>query len=211
MVSSTAMSSSINCPACAAAIDSVSPLSRTLVCDHCGNLVRFDNSRWVSEGTFSAPLDAPPLLRVGRQGKLHGKDFQVEGRVRLADDQSQWDEWWLMFDNNQGIWLEEDDGSYHLHTDAPNMVLSNLDELRSKWPGQTIEADARQWFITETGEASVTGMQGQLPVSITPGLTVNFLDAVADGQELSIEIWMQEYSASVSSVLDPSELIWADS
>lgn len=204
------MSVSINCPACAAAIDSVNPLSRTVVCDHCGNLVRFDNSSWIAEGAFGAPLDAPPLLHVGRSGQLHGQGFHVDGRVRLADGGSQWDEWWLMFDDGQGLWLEEDDGSYFLHTDATYAISDSLDDLRSKWPGQTFAADGKDWFITETGEASVVGVQGQLPVGLSPGLSVNFLDAVADGQELSVEIWMHEISVSVSKAISAADLVWAE-
>ncbi len=204
------MSQPINCPACAAAIDTVNPLSRTVVCEHCGNLVRFDNSTWITEGSFTAPLDAPPLLRVGRSGQLHGRNFQVDGRVRLANDDSQWDEWWLMFEDNQGQWLEEDDGNYYLHTDTPYTISDELDELRSKWTGQTFAADGKDWFITETGQASVVGMQGQLPVGVSPGFTVSFLDAIADGRELSVEIWMQELSTSISTAISPADFIWTE-
>jgi len=208
MVSFSTMTSSINCPACGGPIDSVNPLSRSLVCSHCGNLLQFDNSSWLPKGTFSASLDAPPLLRTGRTGKLAGRPFTVDGRVRLQTGTSHWDEWWLSFDDGEGQWVEEDDGQYLLHESLD--FQGDTTTLGDAGPGQMLNSGNESWFITEKGEAQILAVEGQLPVSMSPGFKLIFLDAVAGGRELAIEIWLNEVSASVSHQLSPNDIQWTD-
>jgi len=135
--------------------------------------------------TWYSMLDAPPLLRVGRSGILEKRRFMVEGRVRLASLDGHWDEWWIQFEDGTGQWIEEDDGSYNLHHEQ-----STEDNLAV--------------------DIKVTGVQGQLPVSMSPGFDMHYIDAVADGKELSLELWINEVTASISSTLVAADILWSD-
>lgn len=194
------------CPACGAAINGVSPLTRSLSCDHCGNWVCFDNQRWIDAGQFEHQIQAPPFLHVNRAGSLNKRHFVVSGRIRLGAGGSFWDEWWLEFDDGEGQWLEEDDGSYHLHESQQHQLDASA--VRATGVGQMLTVDGRSWFVTETNDAAVMGAEGQLPWSMQPGTGVFTLDAVADGRELSVEVWSDEVSASSSRMLAASELDW---
>jgi len=198
MVCLNVMTDSFNCPACGGPITSVNPISRSVVCAHCGNLLRLDNSSWLAAGQIPSMLDAPPLLRVGRSGILEKRRFMVEGRVRLAD--------------GTGQWIEEDDGSYNLHHEqsTEDNLAVDIKALRELSAGSMLQTSGNNWFITETGEATVTGVQGQLPVSMSPGFDMHYIDAVADGKELSLELWINEVTASISSTLVAADILWSD-
>ena len=73
-----------------------------------------------------------------------------------------------------------------------------------------LNAGTESWFITEKGEAEVLAVEGQLPVSLSPGFKLTYLDAVAGGRELAIEIWLNEVSASISRQLSPKDIQWTD-
>ena len=89
-------------------------------------------------------------------------------------------------------------------------MSEQISTLRELSPGSMLQASGNNWFITETGDATVTGVQGQLPVSLTPGFDMHYIDAVADGKELSLELWMNEVSASISSTLVAADIHWTD-
>lgn len=200
------MNDNINCPACGAPISGVSPLTRSISCQHCSNLLYLNNSSWVDGGRFPAQIEAPPFLHVDKRGKLAGEAFVVEGRVRLSYTGGHWDEWWLGFENGNDRWLEEDDGKYKAHQSMP--ISTHIDEVKHLAVGQMFNADNKSWFITDGGEASVAGVQGQVPVTLRPGFKLRYFDAVTGGQTLSIEVWDDEIEASMAHEVDPNLILW---
>jgi len=202
------LSSRLDCPACGGPITGISPVIRSISCGHCGNLLYFNNTAWQSGGKFPTDIDAPPLLRVDRLGKLAGEAFRVAGRIRLEYDHGHWDEWWLEFESGEDRWLEEDDGTYQVHHAVPIKKLPG--EMESLGAGQMLAASGQNWFITESGKARVSGAEGQLPVTLQPGFELRYFDAVGDGKEISIEVWGNEVEASISKTIDPASFNWSD-
>lgn len=200
------MSAEVNCPSCGGSNNGISPISRSLSCAHCGNLLYFNNNAWHSGGKFPTEIAAPPLLTVDRHGLLAGRSFRVAGRVRLEYSDGHWDEWWLEFEDGEDCWLEEDDGSYYFHQSQP--VTTRPEDTINLAPGQMFNAGERSWFITEAGKATVIGVQGQLPVTLQPGFELNYFDAVTGGQTLSIEVWGNEIKASLAEPVNPVTIAW---
>ena len=200
------MSNSLNCPACGGPINNISPLSRSVGCDHCGNLLYFNNSQWQNGGKFPTEIEAPPLLGVDRHGSINGQAFRVAGRVRLAYKAGHWDEWWIEFEDGEDRWLEEDDGSYYFHESVPVEVKGEA--LKELAVGKYFAAAGKQWFITDAGQASITGVQGQLPVTLRPGFELKYYDAVTGGKALSVEIWGNEVEASLARSINPATFKW---
>ena len=218
----------INCPACGSSNSGITALTRSIECAQCGQWIHFNNNIWSSTGRFEHEIDAPGFLRTGRAGLLQQVRFHVAGRVRLGYKRGHWDEWWLAFEDGTGCWIEEDDGNYLLHTevslndtqtdDAKNSGALNTaaalefrvdtEALQATHVGQFIDAGNERWFVTETGNATVLGAEGQLPVSVSPGLTMRYLDAVTGGRELAIELWPEGALASISTLLDATTLRW---
>lgn len=200
------MNDNLNCPACGAPIEGVSPLIRSISCAHCSNLLYFNNSAWVDGGRFPTQIEAPPLLHTEKRGKISNEAFVVAGRVRLSYDGGHWDEWWLEFENGNDRWLEEDDGNYKLHQSIP--VSVQVKDVQHLAVGQMFNANNQNWFITDGGEASVTGVQGQVPVTLRPGFKLRYFDAVTGGKTLSIEVWDDEVEASMAHAANLSSIVW---
>lgn len=200
------MSTNLNCPSCGGPINNISPIVRSISCDYCASLVYFNNSSWHNGGKFPTEIAAPALLQVERQGQFEGQAFRVAGRVRLEYSSGSWDEWWLEFENGEDRWLEEDDGSYFFHQSVP--VTATPGDFQDLGAGQMLTTGDKSWFITETGKASVAGVQGQLPVTLQPGFQLRYFDAITEGREISIEVWGNEVEASLSHSVDPSALNW---
>ncbi len=200
------MSTNLNCPACGGPIENISPIVRSISCAHCANLLYFDNSSWLDGGKFPTEIAAPALLGVERHGQIAGDLFTVAGRVRLEYGGGHWDEWWLEFENGEDRWLEEDDGNYFFHQSLP--LNATPQDLQGLGAGQMFAAGDMNWFITESGEALVSGVQGRLPVTLQPGFKLHYFDAVADGREINIEVWGSEVEASLSQAVDASAISW---
>ena len=160
------------------------------------------------------PVNARRTSVAARRQEWHAGEASLCGRGsgRLASIDGHWDEWWIQFEDGTGQWIEEDDGSYNLHHEQStgDELSEQISTLRELSPGSMLQASGNNWFITETGDATVTGVQGQLPVSLTPGFDMHYIDAVADGKELSLELWMNEVSASISSTLVAADIHWTD-
>jgi len=183
----------------------IGPHVRSLACPSCGHWVFVTDGAWTDGGRFAHALDAPPLLRVGRALVLDGSARVVAGRVRLGDEESHWDEWWLTDETGEGLWLEEDGGRYLLHESVAHAPAAGA--FRALGVGQTFEAGGIPWFVTESFVARVLGAEGELPVAFDVRESVRCLDALADGRELSVEIWGEEVSASIAMPLDAARLL----
>ena len=159
--------------------------------------------------------------------RLSQRAFVVAGRVRLSygEDYREgfWDEWWLEFEDGNHQWLEEDDGAYRLHRNIdvsagadslaesqaspPNNSLAN--SLAGASVGSNLSIDGKDWFVSERLEAIVAGVQGSLPVAITPGEKVICIDVMGNGTRLSIEASDNEVQISNSDVVRGSAFSWS--
>ena len=199
------MSSSPSCPVCGDALAGIGPQARSARCPSCGSWVVVGDSGWVAGGEFTRALDAPAFLHVGREGRLGGERVTAAGRVRLAYEGGEWDEWWLLGEDGAGHWLEEDDGRYLLH--VPVDVAPG--GAGTAHVGGTLEAGGRRWLVVESLEARVLGAEGELPVAVPAGAAVRCVDAVGGGERLSLELWGDEVLASAARPADEAGLVWA--
>ena len=218
---------SVSCPSCGVTIEDTSAHTRSLACPHCGNWVYLGSNGWESAGLFEHAIDAPSIFLLGKSGQLSQRAFVVAGRVRLSygEDYSEgfWDEWWLEFEDGNHQWLEEDDGAYRLHRNidvsaGANSVADSLAESQASLPanslagasvGSNLSIDGKDWFVSERLEAIVAGVQGSLPVAITPGEKVICIDVMGNGTRLSIEASDNEVQISNSDVVRGSAFSWS--
>ncbi len=55
--------------------------------------------------------DASPL-QLGAEGRYRNSHFALIGRIQLRYQQGVWNEWHLLFDNQESGWLSEANGNY---------------------------------------------------------------------------------------------------
>ena len=196
-----------NCPSCGDRLSGIGPLVRSLECPSCAHWVFASEAGWSDGGRFAHQLEAPPLLGIGRAGRIGERVFTVAGRVRLGSEDGHWDEWWLESDGGTGFWLEEDDGRYALHESVALEVGAPV--LAALGVGGTFTAGGSSWFVTEAFDATPLGAQGQLPFAFDGGTRLRCLDAVAAARELSVELWPDGASASIAAPLPAARIALA--
>ena len=204
-------SSDLSCPSCGVAVEGISAHTRSLQCPHCSNWVYLSGNGWTSAGLFEHAIDAPSMLRIGRRGTLvlagdAPRKFVVAGRIRVTYSQGYWDEWWLEFEDANHQWLEEDDGTYQLHSNE-NIKIDGAVVLAAG-AGSGLQVGNDNWFVTERIDAEVAGAEGMLPVATSPNEKIVCVDAIGNGKEYSIEATGLDSNITHSQAISASALVW---
>ncbi len=195
---------SFECPSCGSQLHSLGSFTRSLECTHCGNWVVFDNHQWMNVKNSKHQIKAPAFLSINKTGTINGMKFTIAGRLKFGYGYGDWDEWWMVFEDGTGQWIEEDDGAYSLHEEIEiHLPTSHIKEIDS---GEHIECDGKLWMVTEQYDATILGAQGQLPVPLELNAQVYCIDAVGNGKELSIELWSDVRIASTSNAIDAKNI-----
>jgi len=145
-------------------------------------------------------------LQLGKSGTLRDRRFTVLGRVRMSYSEGFWDEWWLEFEDGYHHWLEEDEGVYRLHKELD--IAVNPDLIRHAKIGGTVSIEDDRWFVTELNNAQVAGVEGSLPLAITPGESVLCIGVVGKGRKISIEWAELDVQVFSSSVVRGQSFVW---
>ena len=116
------------------------------------------------------------------------------GRLRYAYPGGFWDEWFLVTDDGDEIWLQEDDGTFTAF--EKEAISGALPPFEDVGVGSTISVNGRSLFVTETTEAMIQGGEGELRFLAIPGSDVCTVDGNAGGETLSIEYTPEEINLS---------------
>jgi hypothetical protein len=184
---------SFECPSCGAPMKQSTPAARTLVCAHCGQTSHLNAESLEAVGDQHLLIDYGSRLAIGQTGRYFGREFMVLGRLRIDYEDGFWDEWYIQFlDNGETGWIQEDDGSFVLFTEAGRLRQRlNLDGVKvgSFVP---LTTDMDKVFITSKSKASVNGGEGELPFRIIPGQQADFVDGILDGEVISVELLAED-------------------
>ncbi|MFN3650474.1 MAG: DUF4178 domain-containing protein [Armatimonadota bacterium] len=176
---------SLNCPSCGAPLPIEHRFVKMVACQYCGAVSEVTDAGLDPTGKTAKLAPLPTRFRVGQRGRLQGRPFQVLGRVRYANEDGPWDEWYLAFEDGDAAWLEEEEGEYtvsrreRLRTPAP---LFDEARVGSRWT-----VNDYPFFVTERCRARVAGAEGQLFFRAVPGTPVQFLDGNIGGRMAYLE------------------------
>ncbi|GAB4422479.1 MAG: hypothetical protein OHK0039_38580 [Bacteroidia bacterium] len=177
------------CPSCGAPIRQTLPGSRSLACTYCGQTSHINADSLEAVGSQNLLIDYGSSLSVGMEAQLDGRDLVVLGRLRFDYDDGFWDEWYVQFtDNGNEGWIQEDDGSFVLF--HPWGMLARPLSLEDVRVGRMFEI-GDEWppiFVVAKSEAHINGGEGELPFRIVPGEQAHFVEGLADGRIVSIEL-----------------------
>jgi len=196
--------SALNCPSCGGPVELASRFVRTVVCAYCGSTLAVEDDRLDPTGKTAKLAQTPTRFFLGARCTLRGRHCQILGRVRFADDESCWDEWYLQFDDGGAAWLEEEEGEYILsHKQALTGAVPGFDQVRV---GQTLSINGQPFFVTERCRARIAGAEGQLFYRAVPGRPVLFVDGNLGGRVASIEYGEDEIELTVGEPIGRSEI-----
>ncbi|MBN1217964.1 MAG: DUF4178 domain-containing protein [Anaerolineae bacterium] len=196
---------SMSCPSCGAPLDIKNRFVKVVTCDFCNQVMLLSDSGLDPTGRTAKLAELPSPLYVDATGQIGGRKFQVMGRLRYQYSAGLWDEWFLVFDDGQPGWLQEDEGEYILfHKET---LTSAVPPFQDVAVGRVIPIARRQVFITEKGKAHIAGGEGQLAFEILPGEEVSYLDGNSGEEQVSVEYTANEIELSVGRAVPRNQLV----
>ena len=166
-----------NCPSCGAQVEFKAGASIVSVCQFCSTAVARvgDDIGELEILGKVAPLAAlgSPLYR-GLRGKTKGRAFVLIGRLQLDYGAGAWNEWYAAFDDGDWGWVAEAQGQVYLTFSRP---IPSSSPPFAEWRVGTRFTMANATLVAvERRSAKIVSAQGELPVRITPGTTVRYVD-----------------------------------
>ncbi len=196
------------CPQCGAPLEAGGQV-RVVVCEYCNAYSLVYNGELSLAGKVAPLADLPSRLEVGQTGKLLGRPFSVLGRVRYDYEDGTWDEWSLFFEDGSLGWLQDDEGELTFYETreqgpAPSELGLDLGTLRL---GATVGVFGRSIFVSELGEATLVGGQGQITSYLAPGERFDYVDGVCDGQQAVVMTTARVTVLFLGQAIEPADLV----
>ncbi len=206
------MTQEIECPSCGAPIPSEQRFQDQILCPYCGA------QAYVGDATKALAADTPAGAETAEHATLATvysrfsvgdfgvcdwgqgpKKFSVEGRVQFEYEGGYWSEWYLDVEG-VGYWLQEDEGIYLMFIELPienkNHLLDLYDASQNSSEGlpmgrkmPVLNSTMGDWFLTESGVATLRGTEGQVPKTLPPGHKILYFDGCGGGYRYTIELW----------------------
>ena len=193
-------SKNINCPQCGNALPLNFRYSKLVVCDSCDSTIFLEDDAVHLAGEQSVLSEEPSLLQLKQPFTYKNQTFLPVGHVRYRYGRGFWDEWWLIDNGGEGLWLTVDEGDFAFEKEIkpPNNI--SFDNL-------TLDKNLNGWIVTERGQASCEGFEGELPELLIKGDKFNYVDlSKKDGKLLSLEFSDKGIKAYQGRWVDPFEI-----
>lgn len=173
-----------HCPTCGAPLRIRNRFVRVVTCEFCGGVSLYDGAHLDPTGRTAGLVELPSPLYLDATGRIGRRPFRVLGRLLYEYDGGLWTEWFLEVEGAGRAWLVEDEGTFAIQQLQDDADVPAFERVR---PGATVSIAGRDVFVSEVGEATVVGGEGQLGAEILPGETVRYVDGSAGEEEVSVE------------------------
>ncbi len=194
----------LNCPQCGSALPLSFRFAKLVVCPHCGSTIFLEDDAARLAGEQSALAELPSLVRLKIPFRYRNASYLPVGHIRYRYALGYWDEWWLLDDDGQGVWLSVDEGDYAF--EHPLRLDTPPDFRRLKIDDE-LELDGRDWRVTELDKARCEGFEGELPEIIRVGETFAYAHLSGDdGELMTLEYPGNEVRAYAGKWLDPFDV-----
>ncbi|MEQ8221926.1 MAG: DUF4178 domain-containing protein [Candidatus Eremiobacterota bacterium] len=195
----------LDCPACGGVLKLTSVYVRSTVCPYCDQTLYIEDFGLSVAGKYPKLADYPSRFAIGVKGKIKGKNFEVVGRVRYRGEDCFWDEWYLTFEDGKPGWLTEEEGECALFN--KEKIKTSVPDTSQLKVGKTVDINNYKIFVTETGEVSIEGGEGQLFFVVKPGTELIHIDGNAGGKLVSIEFYEKEIEFHTGESLEYEDIV----
>ena len=188
--------STIRCPNCGTSLNLGAAKVTGIVCSNCGSIFDAEKLEVLTKGAFK-PESFPSrsFIRLGLTGTFDGKQYQVIGRIsykasirewdgedsQYCTESWSWDEWTLVGEQKDYIYLQEDDEGYSL---ARSFVPTNPEpperEIMNLEGGTPLR-------VQELGTARGIFYEGEFTWIPGNGETVQYAEYTVGGVTYSVE------------------------
>lgn len=208
-----------HCPACGAIVAFHVSTSLVTICEYCHSAIARGDKQLEDLGKVADLVDTESPLRLGAQGHLGNKSYEIVGRVQYRHPAGGvWDEWYLAMGGDRWGWLAEAQGRFYVTfamSLRESMTLPSFDEIEV---GQSYNLGPKVGLL-KVGEKNVgtaASAEGEIPWHFQPGAAMRFADlygaagafATLDYSEAETQIYLGKELALADlgiAPLSPSE------
>lgn len=164
------------------------------LCLHCGQPVKLSQAiLQEQESARRFPHRTP--LRLGMKAQFEGKEFEAAGRQVMREVHSEgvstWEEWVLIADDGDLVYLEFDEGKWKCSRPfVPDMPLSP-EFLQNCGEGAILRIDGKNGIVQSRGSYQVVHAEGEFPFVVVPERMLGYIDVTHLSSFFSIE-WTED-------------------
>ncbi|MCS6800806.1 MAG: DUF4178 domain-containing protein [Chloroflexota bacterium] len=174
----------LSCPRCGASLEVLNARrTKTLVCRSCGSQLDLtDPALQVVANLTNVRATPRTPISLGMWGQFRGKQWQVIGRVRYREEGAFWDEWLLMTEEGELLWLTEGEEGFTLYDPIVPREPTDPETV-----GLTLTLDGTRYPVRARGIGTIDYLEGELTWKATRGDQVRYLDAQLGQTKAAIE------------------------
>jgi hypothetical protein len=195
---------SLTCPNCGGPVQVESAYTTLTVCPYCNSSLIIRDTGVDITGKVAKLAQFPSRLALGKAGAVRGRPFRTLGRIRYQYADGFWDEWNVQFQDGQVGWLEEDEGEFTLV--YKRKLTSALPPFAQVAVGHTIPLGGEGMFVSEKGQATAVGAEGELIATTAPGRAIHYIDGNASGKAIRLLVDDNGITLHQGEPLDFAEL-----
>ncbi len=168
----------INCTRCGAPLHLTVPNAKTVVCGHCNaqlDLTSPDYAflQFVQKNALRSPLKVRMRGNHPQAGSI-----MIAGHIRFSERDYWWDEYLVVNEHGQSIWIQYDDGKFSQYTSR-----RLRSPLQPEQIGQVVVLPDGRYPVSDRGIATISHIAGELTWSACVGDRMKWIDAGAIGIE----------------------------
>jgi len=152
-----------NCPQCGDQLDIFFKYSKLVKCRSCNSSIFLEDNHVKLIGESSVLSPEPSLIQLNQPFEFQGVSYTPLGKIRYSYGRGFWEEWFVRNQNNKMLWLSIDEGDFVLQE---KMKLSLPFKSTTKF---NVGTSYGNYIVTEIGEGTCVGYEGELPERITLG------------------------------------------
>lgn len=162
----------LNCPQCGGALPLTFSFAKLTVCEQCDSTIFLEDDGAKLAGKRSVLAQRPSLIQLKQPFSYRHTQYIPVGYIRYNYGYGYWDEWWVLDNAGQGVWMSVDEGDFAF--EYPETLDGNIPALSQLQTGKTAQLLGQEWRVTERGHASCEGFRGELPEIIEDGETFDY-------------------------------------
>lgn len=185
----------LTCPNCGSPVPVRNVFkAKLVVCDSCDSQLDLTTPDFKVLGALPERIPPQDALCLGLKGTLaDDRSFEIIGRLRFTDYDDEeswfWDEWLLLAENGEYLWLSEEGKSFELHT---KFIPENPPDIDTMNSSRVLNVDGTEYRVKERGTPKISYVEGELTWRATPGDEVSYIDARGPGGGFGVEFTSEE-------------------
>lgn len=183
----------LKCPKCGAPVQ-LRDGAESTVCEQCGSPVLRDVLD-KEERKLARKYPNPTPLRLGMKGRFRGREYELIGRIVLGmreeGQEYRWDEFELLSEDGDVLWLEFDEGEWRLMESFVPLTPIGPEQIAALTPGASVALDQTHVTVQEKNQSTIRFIEGELTFAARVGDRRNYMDASAFNRRYVVE-WTED-------------------